>query len=181
MIAKTKTDFHVKLDGAKEQLRLDEDFVKDDGFITGLIPAAVRMAESFIQKDIAKTTNVLTRQDFAGQIIRVNEGNLISITSIEIAESGVPLANYNAYVYRDYFTIELDAPIDTTLLTLTFETGYDTNALVEDIRQAILIKIVDLYDIDRASSKFVSIKDSGVFERILLPHQAAYIDTQRES
>ncbi len=82
MIQKTKSVYHVTLEEAKSHLRLDEDFTQDDKYIRNLIQAATNIAENEIQKDIAKTTNVLTRIDFAGDVIRVNEGNLITITSL---------------------------------------------------------------------------------------------------
>lgn len=184
MIAKTKTDYHISLGEAKRHLKLRDSFIDDDLLIQDMIYDAVAITEAEIQKDVAKTTNVLTRIDWGGSVIRVNEGNLISITSITTTEDGgspVTLSNYNTYVYRDYFTIDLDDSVDTDLLTVNFLTGYDTDALAYGLRRAILIKLSDLYDVDRASSKFTSIKDSGVFERLCAPYRAFYVDCQSEN
>lgn len=184
MIAKTKSDYHIDLDEAKRQLRLRDTFTNDDIYIDDLIKAAVEITEAEIQKDIARTTNVLTRNEWSGSVIRVNEGNLVSISSITTTESGgspVALSDYTTYVFRDYFTIELDSIVNTDLLTINFVTGYDTDSIPYGIRQAALMKVADLYDVDRASSKFVSIKDSGAFERLCNPYRAFYVDFQRES
>lgn len=181
MISKVKTVFHVTLAEAKRQCQLEEDFVRDDAYITSLIKAASEIAENEIQKDISKTTNVLTRYDFAGGTIRVNEGNLISITSITIQESGTPLSNFTTYVYRDAFKVELDSDIDTSILTVTFETGYAANTCPYQIKQAILLKIRDLYDVDRSSYVFVSNKNSGVFETLLAPFKASHVENEREN
>lgn len=181
MINKVKTLYHVSLAEAKKQIRLDDDFTQDDGQILALIKAATEIAENFIKKDIAKTTNVLTRYDFSGGWIRILEGNLISITSIEIKETPTPLSNFTTYVYRDYFKIELDSPVDTEELTVTFETGFDANKLPAPIKTAILIKIADLYDMQRSSFVFVSNKDTGIFETLLLPYQANHVDTEPEN
>lgn len=184
MIAKTKSIYHLALGETKDQLRLRDDFVQDDKHIRRLIKTAVEFTEAEIQKDIAYTTNVLTRNDWAGGVIQVNEGNMISITSITTTESGgspVALSDYTTYVYRDYFRVELDANVDTDLLTVNFITGYAADAIPWDLRQACLIKVSDFYDVDRASSRFVSIKDSGIFERICNKYRAFYVDFQRES
>lgn len=184
MIAKTKSDYHIDLEDAKRQLRLRDTFTNDDTHIDDLIKAAVEVTEAEIQKDIARTTNVLNRNIWSGSVIRVNEGNLVSISSITTTDDGgspVTLSNYTTYVYRDYFTVELDSTIDTELLTVTFVTGYDTDSIPYGLRQAALMKLTDLYDVDRASSKFVSIKDSGAFERLCNPFRAFYVDSERES
>ncbi len=181
MISKTKSDYHVTLQEAKRHLRLDDDFTQDDDYIQSLIKAAHEIAENYIEKDITKTTDVLIRYDFAGGIIRVNEGNLVSITSIEIAETETPLADFLTYVYRDSYQVDLDSTIDTTKLTLTFITGYLKDACPYQIRQAILIKIGDLYDFDRASSVMTAVKQTGVFETLLNPFKAIYFNVEREN
>lgn len=184
MIAKTKSDYHLELEEAKEQLRLLDTFDQDDSHIERLIKVAVEFTEAEIQKDISYTTNVLTRNDWAGGVIQINEGNLISITSITTTDgegSPVALSDFTTYVYRDYFRVELDETIDTYLLTVNFITGYAADAIPWDLRQACLIKVSDFYDVDRASSRFVSIKDSGIFERICNKYRAFYVDFQRES
>ena len=184
MIAKTKSIYHLALEEAKEHLRLRDAFVNDDKQIRRLIKAAVEFVEGDIEKDIAYTTNVLTRNEWGGSVIRVNEGNMVSISSITTTESGgspVTLSDYTTYVYRDYFKVELDADVSTDLLTVNFITGYAADAIPWDLRQACLIKVSDFYDVDRSSSRFVSIKDTEAYERIIRRYKAYYFDYQREA
>ena len=181
MISKVKSVYHIDRDQAKEHLRVEDDYKDDDRIIDRLIKAAHAIAETKIGKDIAKTTNVLTRYDFAGGIIRVNEGNLISITAISVKETETPLENFTTYVYRDYFKIVLDDYIDTDELTITFETGFDKDLCPWDIQQAILMKIADLYDIDRASSVISNMKETGAFDRLLTPYVSLIITNEREN
>lgn len=184
MIAKTKSVYHLALEEAKEHLRLRDSFVQDDKQIRRLIKSAVEFVEADIEKDIAYTANVLTRQIWSGSIIRINEGNMVSISSITTTESGgspVALSDFTTYVYRDYFTVELDDTVSTDLLTVNFTTGYAADAIPWDLRQGCLIKVSDFYDLDRASARFVSIKDTQAYERIISKYKAYYFDVQRES
>jgi len=184
MIAKTKSIYHLALEEAKSHLRLRDEFTNDDDQIIGLIKAAVEFVEGDIEKDIAYTANVLTRNEWGGSVIRVNEGNLISISSITTTESGgspVALSDYTTYVYRDYFKVDLDTAVSTDLLTVNFITGYAADAIPWDLRQACLIKVSDFYDVDRSSSRFVTIKDTAAYDRIINRYKAYYFDYQREA
>jgi uncharacterized phiE125 gp8 family phage protein len=184
MIAKTKTIYHLALEEAKEHCRLRDQFIQDDKQIRRLIKAAVEFVEGDIEKDIAYTSNVLTRNEWGGSVIRVNEGNLISITSITTTESGgspQALSDFTTYVYRDYFRVDLDTAVSTDLLTVNFITGYAADAIPWDLRQACLIKVSDFYDVDRSSSRFVSIKDTVAYDRIVNRYKAYYFDYQREA
>ena len=179
MITKVKTTYPIDLPAAREQLRLDDDFIRDDNFITGLIPVATQVAENRIHKDIARTTNVLKLYDFAGSVIKLNQGNLISITAITTKENPLaPLENYNVYIYPGRFRVELDDYISTDELSVTFETGYLPGETPPPIRQAILIKLADLYDLDRASSVSVAVKPTGVFDLLLEPYAESYVNLE---
>lgn len=181
MINKVKTVYHVTLAEAKQQCNIDPDETRDDALLNRLIKAATQITENEIQKDIAKTTNVLTRIDFSGDTIRVNEGNLISITTIETAESETPLSNFNTYIYRDSFRVELDNYVDTDLLTVTFETGFAVDKCPEALRQAILVKVADLFDYDRASSTLLSVKNTGLFETLCAPYKSSHVKYEEEA
>ena len=181
MIEKLKTVYHVSLEEARKHLRLDDDYIQDDNLIQAYIDAAHNIAENEILKDISKTTNVLTRHDYAGSVIRVNEGNLISITSIEIQESETPLSNFNTFIYRDRFRIELDQEIDTEELTVTFQTGFDSGKCPPAIKTAILLKIEDLYGTLRGSFVMGGLTNTGAFEALLAPYKAAHVSTEPEN
>ena len=181
MIAKTKTEYHVTLAEAKRHLRgLDNEFNEEDEYLRDTIKAAVEMAEGEIGKDIATTTNVLTLNEFTGGEVKVNEGNLISITSI--TDDGAALSDFTTYVYRDYFRVELDTDVDSDQLVATFQTGYDKGKLPFAIKHAILIKVGDLYDVERSSRIIGSIfADSGAFERYLAPFKSMVSTYNREA
>lgn len=179
MITKVKTSYPIDLPAARVQLRLDDDFIRDDNYIESLIPVATQAAENRIRKDIAITTNVLKLYNFAGSTIKLNQGNLISITAITTKENPlVPLDNYNVYIYSNRFRIELDDHVTTDELTVTFETGYPQGSVPPTIRQAILIKVADLYDLDRASSVMVAVRPTGVFDALLEPHAESYVNLE---
>ena len=66
---------------------------------------------------------------------------------------------------KNGFYLEFDTYLDTDPLIVTFKTGYAT--CPEDIKQAILIKIGDLYDSERSSYTFTSSRDTKAFEKML--------------
>lgn len=181
MIVKTVTNLHVTLEEAKEHLRLENDFIKDNNLINDIINAAHEIAENEISKDIAKKAAVLTLTDFAGGVIEINSGNLLSITSILVKESETPLTNYNTYIYNDSFKIDLDTWINTDELTVNYISGYDVEKCPPAIKIAIKMKIADLYDLDRASGTLASVQRTNQFERILAPYKAANVIHKRES
>ena len=80
---KVKTYNSVYLDEAKRHLRIEADWEQDDEYITNLISAATQLCENYIGKDIALTTNTLKLWDYAGQYLTIDEGNFISVDSIE--------------------------------------------------------------------------------------------------
>jgi len=142
MNTKTKTNYLVTLNEAKAHLRVDTSV--EDNYITAAIKAAVEWCEQYINKDIATTTNVLVLDDFSGVCIHVNEGNLISLTSVKDEnETSYPFTKLKRYDSRFKFEI---AQVFEKDLTVTFVTGYSTATLPASIKQAILIKTADIYD-----------------------------------
>lgn len=179
MISKTKSVYPVLKEEAKKHLRLDDDFTDDDEYVNLLIGTATQVAEDYIEKDIAKTSNTLKLKDFYGSTIELNEGNFLSVTSIGDAE-GNSYANYVVYVYDSYVVIKLESNISTTELTVEFETGYEKGTCPMPIRKAILVKVGDLYDIDRSSYVSTSIRNTGVFEALLNKYKAIRFKYYRE-
>jgi hypothetical protein len=146
---------------------------EDDDYLTDqVIKGATRKAENFLDKDIAYTENTYTVYDFCSDYLKVDEGNLISITDVSI--NGTLYTNYDLKKYDDNFILEWNNVIGGTDYTLTthFITGYDPDDCPEDIKQAILILCGEFYDVDRSSYVQGSIKKTDVVERLLLPHKA---------
>ena len=177
-ITKTKTTYPVTLSEVKTHLRVDTNNFEDDDYIENyIIKSATRFCENFIDKDIALTTNTYTVYDFGSSNLRIDEGNLVSITDVSI--NGTLNTSYELYKENNQFTLEWENFLgggedpDYTLTT-HFTTGYDgiTNICPEDIKQAIFIVCGNLYDNERSSYSFSSVKKSDVVERILGPYRA---------
>ncbi len=179
MIQKTKTTYPVSLDEAKKHLRLDDDFTDDDSEITSLIETATRIAEDYIGKDIAETTNELKLFDFLSDFLEVNESNLIELTSVK-DKAGASYTWKRIYKYDNHFEVDLTDTINTDELTVTFKTGYASGTCPAPIKQAIKMKIWDLYDIDRSSKLSSGVRDAQTFEYLLNPYQVKSFVYRRE-
>lgn len=169
-ITKTKLSYPITLEEAKRHLRVDDTFDQDDDYITRLIRVATQKAEEYIGKDIALTSNVLVVDDWCSDTFYYDEGNFQSLTSF-ITDSSVLLTPEKTRAYRNGFYLEFSTYYDTDYVTVTFRTGYVQGTCPEDIKQAILIKIGDLYDGERSSYTFTSSKETRAYERMLDSHK----------
>jgi hypothetical protein len=172
-ITKTKLVYPVTLCEAKRHLRIHNDFKDDDDYISDLIKAATTLAENYINKDIAKTSNVLRINEFYSDSIKIYEGNFLSLTSVLNASSVAVGTVVQTSKHFDYFSIEWTAYIDSDPLTINFNTGYEEDECPELIKSAILIKIGDLYDNSRSSWIYSGMMDSKTFETIMNYYVAA--------
>jgi len=163
---KTKTFYPVSLVEAKRHLRVDEDFHIDDAYIQGIVYAATQKAEEYIGKDIALTTNVLELYDFIGNDIVLDEANFDSVSSI-VTDTSVAVSTSEVRKYYNHTYIELATDVDSDPLTLTYITGYRELECPAIIKQAILMKVGDLYDIDRTSYTLSVFREGKAFERLL--------------
>lgn len=184
MITKVKSDYFLTLSEVKQHLRVDTD--DEDNYIYQLIKAAVNHAEQYIQKDIAVTTNTLVIKDFSGSCIEVDDGNLVSITSITDEDlTSYLLAQYTLNRYDSHFTIEFNDGVyfSDKDITVVYVTGYTASTLPASIRQAIYIKIADLYDVDRTTYGFQNYSKNvanNAFESLLnyyMAQRVKYIKT----
>lgn len=163
MITKVKSDYIITLADAKAHLRVDT--IDEDSYISNLIKAAVEFAEQYIQKDIAVTANTLVIEEFSGSFVEVDLANLVSVTSVKNGLTSLP---YSELIRRDaWFHFELDTSVSEIDLTIECVTGYTLSTLPFSIRQAILIKIADLYDNERNSRTFSGTIANTAFESLL--------------
>jgi hypothetical protein len=170
-VKKTKTSYPVSLSEVKTHLRIDTNNTEDDNYLTNnVIKAATRKAENFIDKDIALTSCVYTINDFSSDWISIPEGNLISFEHV-INDSSTLISYKQIEGERDEFTLELNGSLTSDPLTLQFTTGYNDEMCPEDIKQAIMIECGNLYDMERNSYSYSSVKKSDAFERILMPYK----------
>jgi hypothetical protein len=164
---KTKLNYPVSLCEVKRHLRIDNDFVDDDAYLEGLIIAATQLAENFIEKDIAETSTVLRLDDFVGDYVRITDGNFLSLTSV-VNDASVAIGTVHQTSKHDnFFQIEWTTSLCSNPLTITYKTGFLENTTPPIIKQAILIKIADLYDSQRADYNWSGMQDNKVFENIL--------------
>lgn len=168
-MTKEKTLYHITLDEAKQHLRIDSGETSYDTEITSLIQTAYQICENYIAKDIAKTTTTLNIYDFSGSEIEIGEGNYISISGIT-DEDGNDLSYVVKKVYNSSFIIELDNDVNNKDITVVYITGYNENKLPSPIKQAILMKISDLYDTERTSYITTGIKKNDSIELLLNPY-----------
>lgn len=152
---------------AKKHLRIDEDFEDDDEYIDTLCITATQLAENYLNKAIAKTLNTLRIDDFDDNWLQVMEGNFLSVVSVLDANNRAIGTIHQTSSHYDYFTIEWTTTISSNPLTVNFYTGYNDGETPELIKQAILIKVADLYDNQRSSLNWSGMQDSKVFETIL--------------
>ena len=167
-ITKRKLVQPVTYEEGYTHLRLD--FGDDDGLVNRLIRTATNLAENYIEKDIAKTECTLTVEDFYSDTIRIDEGNFLSAISV-YADGEEVLDSYVVRVYHNYFTVTFTTPIMANDLVVKFYTGFDEDEAPEDIKAAILIKLAELYDIDRSGYVMNNYKATGAFETILNYHK----------
>lgn len=164
---KTKLYYPLSLVEVKRHLRIDNDFTDDDDYLENLIQVGTQAAENFIEKDISKTLTTIRIDGFDGYWVRVNEGNFLSMVSVLDDTSTAITTQYTTSKHDDYFQIEWVSSISSDPLQINYYSGYEPNATPAIIKQAILIKIADLYDSQRADLNWSGLTDNKVFENLL--------------
>jgi len=166
-LTKTKDKYPLSLVEVKRHLRVDPDFIDDDNYLDGLIVAATTLAESYINKDIAYTLNELKIHDFYSDYVQIYEGNFASVLDVynenDVSTGTIDYTNN----YNNSFQITWTAPIEGDPLTIKFYTGFNDYTCPALLKQAILIKLADLYDSARADYNWQGLTDNKVFETIL--------------
>lgn len=169
---KTKLIYPLSLTEVKRHLRMDMNFNDDDDYLDGLIEAATTMAENYIEKNIAYTLVSLRIDSFNDDWIRINDGNFISVLSV-LDENDASIGTIEqTSKHDDFFQIQWENAISADPLTINYYAGYADNETPALIKQAILIKIADLYDSQRADLHWGGLTDNKVFETILNYYKA---------
>jgi len=177
LAVKTRTSWPVSLYEAKRHLRVEEDFTDDDDYIQNLIYAATQIAENYIGKDIAETSNVQRLFDFCGQYLNIPKGNFIEFTQGIIEDSSTLVSAIDTQIFNNYAYIKLNSSVSTgefTPFTIYYKTGYAELNVPESIKQAVLIKIADLYDVDRQSANISSLRETKAFENLLNAYRKVF-------
>ena len=163
---KTKLTWPVSLSEAKRHLRVYDEEREDDNYIQDLIYAATAKAEQYIGKDIAETNNTQQIYDYIDDSLYIKEGNFISFTQAVTDASALCTVDHVDTFYN-YTYVEFTNSYDSDPLTITYKTGFNEGECPALIKQAILIKIADLYDVDRQSYLMGSLKENKAFEALL--------------
>ncbi len=163
---KTKISYPVSLSEAKRHLRIEDDWHEDDDYIQNLIYAATVKAEQYIGKDIAETTNEQTLYNFSGKYLVLQEGNFRSFEQAVSDASTLVTVDHTSIFYNTS-NVEFSDYISSDPLTIQYNTGFDQGECPVLIKQSILIKIGDLYDVDRQSYLLGSMKSNKAFESLL--------------
>jgi hypothetical protein len=166
-LTKTRVIYPVSLCEIKRHLRIDNDFVDDDNYLIQIRNSAVQLAENYLNKAIAKTSNVLRINNFNSDTIKIYEGNFLSMISVLNSSSVAITTTYTTNVHYDFFTLYWSAYVCSDPIYLNFYTGYEEDVCPELIKQSILIKTADLYDSQRADTAWGGLTNQRVFENIL--------------
>jgi hypothetical protein len=176
----SKTYAFVTLDEAKEQANISKAFLDDDPLITRLLRASTLLAENYIENHIALTEYEGKQDRFIGALKEVEKGNFHSLQSITYTDKATGAevmlsagVGYEIASNDVSFLIMIDEPIDAENLIINFKCGFDAISIeaVEEIKQAVLIKFVDLYDIERSSYTSGNLKHQQTFENLLNYHK----------
>lgn len=162
---------------ARTQCRIDEndpDITAIDAELQQTIYDAIDIASRDIAADIAYTDVVYTDTDWSGRYVTIKEGNLASITSVKLDDVAIAAADYEYEVHHGYFIIDLKES-KAGKLEVQFKTGYaDANALPGGLRRALLVKVHDLYDPERASYLPGSMRAQKTYDYLLNSFKRTY-------
>jgi len=177
VVEKTKEDVVVTLSQAKAQLNVDEDFKDDDIFISSKIDQATSLAEDFTAKDIALTSNIQEFIEFNGKEIVFQEAPFKSLESIKIydEEDNETLlevgTDFKIRKRLTEFIVMFEETVEAERLVAEYTTGWDCGATPKSLVSAILVKMNDLYDIERTSHTIgVNFRTTNAFENLLRGH-----------
>jgi len=163
---KTKIYNTVSLDEAKRHLRIDEDWDKDNDYVRQLIYVATESVEQYIGKDVALTSNALSLWNFVDDEFYIEEGNVISIDSVVTDSSTSISVSMNDIGYSRTY-VELSTNVTSDPLYVTYTTGFNDGECPYPIKHAILIRIGDLYDMERASYAPGVFKETKAWQRLV--------------
>jgi len=169
-ITKTKTQYPVTTEEARDHLNiLIGEQPEKNTYITNLIKVTTEEVEQILLYDVALTTNVLELDDFADSYVEVLEGNLKEFLSVQVNDTSIDYDKIETPRLRipDSFKIFLNSVVSANPLKLEFTTGWDADNVPAPIKQAILIRISDLFDTERGNYGYNNVINLKASERLL--------------
>ena len=147
----------------------------DNNAVQRLIRSATRLAENYTDMNIALREHTLIDNTDNGDIV-FTANNFRKIESVKIDGS-----EYSEFDILDittfndnYNTYLLDLKGAAGEVELKYTTGFAQNECDESIQTAILLKVGELYDVDRSGYVFNNYRSTNSFERILDYHKRIY-------
>ena len=162
---KATNTYPVSLPEAKRHLRIDDSWDKDNDFIRNCIWAATQKCEEYIGKDIALTTNVWKIYDYVGSSLWIEEGNFNSLTSVQQADASTSITVDHIEKGYNRVYVELEESVSVDPLYVNYVTGYSVGEVPALMKQAVLVKIGDLYDVERQS--YSAYKENFAYQKLL--------------
>lgn len=144
---------------AKKQLQIETDFTEDDTLIESYIDAAINWAENYINSEISEKKFRCQGKSFDDalqfnlqKIQSVDEFKYKNVAGDEVV---IAAANYslqrvdkfeNKITFNDDYVFPEVKEYDPTAVIIDTTVGYATGKVPKAIKQAILLKITDLYE-----------------------------------
>ena len=176
-VTKSKSyDWVMDTNTAKEHLRILSGETADDTYIDSLIETATIEVEQYCEMDVPSGTTTYTYDWYKGSVLDIKEAPVVSISSVtyvDKSDNTGTLTDYQYQIYYDRVRIWFQNALDVKELTVVITTGYST--IPKPISQAILIKVADLYDIERNDYTLNPYKELKVIDRLLTPYKKTYL------
>lgn len=154
-IEKVKVTSPITLVQAKDHCSVDVDYTDDDRLFLSKINQATSFIEDKCGIDIVLTENRQEFIEFDGNILCMEEVPLKELKSIKKTIDGVEeeveSEDYDLQTKKTSFIIRFKDTVVADKLTIEFDTGYSSSDIPHALESAILIKVNDLYDMERTS------------------------------
>ena len=169
-VTKSKVFNNISLAEVKQHLRIWNEMVDDDNYLNLLIKTATRIAEDYLNDDVASTTTTIEDYDINDSEYIINTPNceILGVTG------DTTITGYTVYNFFNYSTIVFPSYINVKNLKVIYTGGYNSTTLPDQIKFAILVKIAELYDFDRGNYINNSLKYTRTFENLLDPYKILF-------
>lgn len=165
-VTKTKNYNLVSVDEAKQHLRIPIEDTSNDVYIQTLIKVATRIAEEYIGDDVVETTTTLEDYDINDSCYVIYSPN-VEVVSIS---GDTAITGYTVHNFYNYSRVYFGNFINVKTLVIKYKSGYN-NEDNFDIKHAILLKIGELFDVDRNNYVTSNMKETRAFEYLLNPYR----------
>lgn len=184
---KTITGAICTTDEAKKQLQIEDTFTDDDYYIDTLIAVAQEQVTDDTNSDVVDTANVLTykigNEGESGPetVYRIPQAPLQSVTKIETSTNGTTWTQLAAtdYAVTSTFThiiigISQQLSASSQWLKFTYKTGYAAADLPMRLKQAALVKVVDLFNSERQGYNLPGEQETTAYAKLIAKHIRTY-------